>query len=47
MNIIDEANVFLFMIWFDKLRGIHEEELWAYNDEPLIAKYKMHVWMTW
>jgi hypothetical protein len=46
MNIIDDANAFLFMIWFDKLRGIHGEELWAYNDEPFTVKYEMHVRMT-
>jgi len=28
MNIIDDANAFLFTIWFDKLGGIHGEELW-------------------
>jgi len=38
MNIIDDANAFPFMIWFDKLRGIHGEEHWAYNDEPLYDK---------
>lgn len=47
MNIIDNANAFLFMIWFDKLRGIHREEHWAYNDEPCTARYEIHVWMTW
>jgi hypothetical protein len=47
MNIIDDANAFLFTIWFDKLGGIHGEELWAYNDEPFTAKYEMHVRTTW
>jgi len=47
MNTIDDANAFLFTIWFDKLGGIHGEELWAYNDEPFTAKYEMHVRTTW
>jgi hypothetical protein len=42
MNIINDANAFLFTIWFDKLRGIHEKEHWAYNDEPFTASYGMH-----
>jgi hypothetical protein len=46
MNIIEDANTFPFMIWFDKLRGIHGEEHWAYNDEPFTARYEMYVWTT-
>jgi len=46
MNIIEDANAFPFMIWFDKLRGIHGEEHWAYNDEPFTARYEMYVWTT-
>jgi hypothetical protein len=46
MNIIDEATAFLFTIWFDKLREIHEKEHWAYNDESFTASYEMHVWTT-
>jgi len=38
MNIIDDANAFPFIIWFDKLRRIHEEEHWAYNDEPFLLQ---------
>jgi hypothetical protein len=38
MNIIDDANTFPFMIWFDKLRRIHGEEHWAYNDEPFLLQ---------
>ena len=44
MNIIDDATAFLFTIWFDKLREIHEKEHWAYNDESFTASYEMHVW---
>jgi len=47
MSIIDDANTFLFTIWFDKLRGIHREEYGAYNDEPFTASYGMHAYMTW
>ena len=47
MNIIDNAKSFLYISWFDRLRGIHREEHWAYNDEPFFAKYEMHVGMTW
>jgi len=39
INIIDDANAFLFTIWFDKMRQIHVEEHWAYNDEPCTARY--------
>jgi hypothetical protein len=46
LNIIDDANAFLFTIWFDKLRGIPWEEHWAFNKEPCTASYEMHVWMT-
>jgi hypothetical protein len=38
MSIINDATAFLFTIWFDKLREIHEKEHWAYNDEPLYGK---------
>ena len=47
LNIIDDANAFLFTIWFNKLRGIPWEEHWAFNKEPCTASYEMHVWMTW
>ena len=47
MNIIDGANAFLFKIWFDKLRGFHREEHWAYSHESFTTSYEMHVWMTW
>jgi hypothetical protein len=47
LDIIDEANTFLFAIWFNKIRGIHWEEHWAYNKELFTTSYKMHVWMTW
>jgi hypothetical protein len=46
MNIIDNAKSFPFMIWFNKLREIHEKEHWAYNDESFTASYEMHVWTT-
>jgi len=46
MNIIDDVETFLSTIWFDKLRGIHEKEHWAYNDESFTASYELHVWMT-
>jgi hypothetical protein len=39
MNIIDDANAFLFTIWLNELRGIHWEEHWAYNDEPFTANW--------
>jgi hypothetical protein len=42
LNIIDDANASLFKICFDKMRGIHREEHWAYNDEPFKASYGMH-----
>ena len=44
LNIIDDANAFLFTIWFNKLRGIPWEEHWAFNKEPCTASYEMHVW---
>ena len=47
INIIDDANAFLFTIYFDKLRGINGEEHLAYNDEPFTTKYEIHVRMTW
>ena len=46
MNIIDDVETFLSTIWFDKPRGIHEKEHWAYNDESFTASYEMHVWTT-
>jgi hypothetical protein len=46
MNIIDDATAFLFTIWLEKLREIHEKEHWAYNDESFTASYEMHVWTT-
>jgi len=46
MNIIDDATAFLFTIWFNKLREIHGEEHWAYNEEPCTTSYEMHVWTT-
>jgi hypothetical protein len=46
MNIIDDASAFLFIIRFDKLRGIHGEEHSVYNDEFFITSYEMHVWTT-
>jgi len=45
-NIINEAEIFLFTIWLDELRGICWKEHWAYNDEPFTASYEMHVWTT-
>jgi hypothetical protein len=40
-NIINDNNAFLFMIWLDRLKGIHWEEQWADNDEPLLF-----IWIT-
>jgi len=42
LNIIDEANTFIFAIWFNKIRGIHWEEHWVYNKELFYYKlYKL------
>ena len=46
MNIIDDVETFLSTIWFNKLRGIHEKDHWAYNDESFTASYEMYVWTT-
>ena len=46
LDIIDEANTFLFTIWFNKIRGIHWEEHWAFNKELCTTSYEMHVWTT-
>ena len=46
MNIIDDAKAVIFMIWFDKLRGIHREMHRAYNDELFTVKHEIHVGMA-
>ena len=47
MNIIDDANTFLFKDLIRWVRRTFWGKHWAYNDEPFPAKYEMHVGMTW